>query len=48
MLATVPIGAVWAVGQMLLLIVFIIAMFYWEEFDLRRNLVLQEAEQPAT
>jgi low temperature requirement protein LtrA len=48
MLATVPVGAVWAVGQMLLLIALIIAMFYWEEFDLRRNLVLQEAEQPAT
>jgi low temperature requirement protein LtrA len=48
MLATVPVGAVWAVGQMLLLIGFIVAMFYWEEFYLRRSLGLQEAEQPAT
>ena len=47
MLATVPVGAVWAVGQMLLLIAFIIAMFYWEEGYLRRSLGLQEAEQPA-
>jgi low temperature requirement protein LtrA len=48
MLATVPVGAVWAVGQMLLLIAFIVAMFYWEEFYLRRSLDVQEAEQPAT
>ena len=48
MLATIPIGAVWAVGQLVLLIVFIVAVFYAEEFDLRRRGVGQEAEQPAT
>jgi low temperature requirement protein LtrA len=48
MLATVPVGAVWAVGQMLLLIVFIVGMFYVEEFDLRRSLGGQEVEQPST
>jgi low temperature requirement protein LtrA len=47
MLATVPVGAVWAVGQLVLLIVFIVAVFYVEEFDLRRSLGGQEVEQPA-
>jgi low temperature requirement protein LtrA len=47
MLATVPVGVAWAVGQLILLIVFIVAVFYVEEFDLRRDLSGQEVEQPA-
>ena len=48
MLATVPIGDAWAVGQLLLLIGFIVAVLYAEEFDLRRGLSGEDVEQPAT
>jgi low temperature requirement protein LtrA len=46
-LVTVPVGAAWAPGQLIALIAIIVAMFYVEEFDLRRGLSGQEVEQPA-
>jgi low temperature requirement protein LtrA len=47
-LVTVPVGAAWAPGQLIALIAIIVAMFYTEEWDLRRGLSGQEVEQPAT
>jgi low temperature requirement protein LtrA len=47
-LVTVPVGAAWAPGQLVALIAIIVAMFYAEEWDLRRGLSGQEVEQPAT